>query len=122
MRRRPISSSLLDSSRVLVQSPSPATGVVQRIADRGGPLDPEDLASMRATDLDELNVAAPERIGGPVWVYFLNDKGGFRADWVLVGVGDPTPGLGSDQPGPTSSMWVETPSTTSRDGGRASVA
>ena len=40
----------------------------------------------RATDLDELNVAAPERIGGPVWVYFLNDKGCFRADWVLVGV------------------------------------
>ena len=62
-------------------------GVVQRIADRGGPLDPEDLASMRAADLDELNEAAPERIGGPVWVYFLDDKGGFRADWVLVNPG-----------------------------------
>jgi len=39
---------------------------------------------MRAADLDELNEAAPEGIGGPVWVYFLDDKGGFRADWVLV--------------------------------------
>ena len=30
-------------------------GVVQRIVDQGGPRDPEDLASMRAADLDELN-------------------------------------------------------------------
>ena len=59
-------------------------GVVQCMAGRRGLLDPKDLASMRATDLDELNVAAPETIGGPVWVYFLDDKGGFRADWVLV--------------------------------------
>jgi len=43
-------------------------GVVQRIADQGGPLDPEDLASMRAADLDELNEAAPGGIGGPVGV------------------------------------------------------
>ena len=28
-------------------------GVVQRIVDQGGPRDPEDLASMRAADLDE---------------------------------------------------------------------
>merc|ERR1712185_34082 len=68
-------------------------GVVQRIAGRGGALDPKDLASMRATDLDELNVAAPEKIGGPVWVYFLDDKGGFRADWVLVWA-TPHPGSG----------------------------
>ena len=68
-------------------------GVVQRIAGRGGALDPKDLASMRATDLDELNVAAPEKIGGPIWVYFLDDKGGFKADWVLVWA-TPHPGSG----------------------------
>ena len=68
-------------------------GVVQCMAGRGGPLGPEDLASMRAADLDELNVAAPEGIGGPVWVYFLDDKGGFRADWVLVWA-TPHPGSG----------------------------
>ena len=38
-------------------------------------------------------MAAPERIGGPVWVYFLDDKGGFRADWVLVWAA-PHPGSG----------------------------
>ena len=75
---------------------------------------------MRAADLDELNEAAPGGIGGPVWVYFLDDKGGFRADWVLVWAA-PHPGSGLTR-APTSSMWVETPSTTSRDGGRASVA
>ena len=31
--------------------------------------------------------------GGPVWVYFLDDKGGFRADWVLVWA-TPNPDLG----------------------------
>ena len=30
---------------------------------------------------------------GPVWVYFLDDKGGFRADWVLVWA-TPHPDLG----------------------------
>ena len=68
-------------------------GVVQRIADRGRPPDPEDLASMRAADLDELNEVAPEGIGGPVWVYFLDDEGGFKADWVLVWA-TPHPGWG----------------------------
>ena len=39
-------------------------GVVQRIVDQGGPQDPEDLASMRAADLDELNGVTPEGGGG----------------------------------------------------------
>ena len=48
---------------------------------------------MRAADLDELNGVTPEGGGGPVWVYFLDDKGGFRADWVLVWA-TPHPDLG----------------------------
>ena len=68
-------------------------GVVQRIAGRGGGTRPQGLGVDAGHGPRRAERGGTRNDRRPVWVYFLDDKGGFRADWVLVWA-TPHPGSG----------------------------